>query len=74
GLATAIHAAEAGLEAVVAEPRPTPIDKACGEVERPPHCSVPARAGTLSVCRTMDWTRKPWTYASWSGNRASSYV
>ncbi|MFF3059448.1 NAD(P)/FAD-dependent oxidoreductase [Streptomyces sp. NPDC057909] len=31
GLATAIHAAEAGLEAVVAEPRPTPIDKACGE-------------------------------------------
>ncbi|MGW3600607.1 hypothetical protein, partial [Streptomyces sp. NPDC005167] len=34
----------------------------------------PARAGTLSVCRTMDWTRKPWTYASWSGNRASSYV
>lgn len=31
GLATAIHAARAGLEAVVVEPRPTPIDKACGE-------------------------------------------
>ncbi|MFF7579201.1 NAD(P)/FAD-dependent oxidoreductase [Streptomyces sp. NPDC008061] len=31
GLATAIHATEAGLEAVVVEPRPTPIDKACGE-------------------------------------------
>ncbi|MCX5192628.1 NAD(P)/FAD-dependent oxidoreductase [Streptomyces sp. NBC_00249] len=31
GLATAIHAALAGLEAVVVEPRPTPIDKACGE-------------------------------------------
>ncbi|PYC83188.1 monooxygenase [Streptomyces tateyamensis] len=31
GLATAIHAARAGLEAVVAEPRPGPIDKACGE-------------------------------------------
>jgi len=31
GLATAIHAALAGLEVVVAEPRPTPIDKACGE-------------------------------------------
>lgn len=31
GLATAIHAAQAGLEVVVAEPRPTPIDKACGE-------------------------------------------
>ncbi|MFE7241910.1 NAD(P)/FAD-dependent oxidoreductase [Streptomyces sp. NPDC057580] len=31
GLATAIHAAGSGLEAVVIEPRPTPIDKACGE-------------------------------------------
>ncbi|MCX4750383.1 NAD(P)/FAD-dependent oxidoreductase [Kitasatospora sp. NBC_01287] len=31
GLATAIHAAEAGLQAVVLEPRPAPIDKACGE-------------------------------------------
>jgi len=31
GLATAINAALAGLEVVVAEPRETPIDKACGE-------------------------------------------
>jgi flavin-dependent dehydrogenase len=31
GLATAIHAARAGLEVVVAEPRSGPIDKACGE-------------------------------------------
>lgn len=31
GLATAIHGAMAGLETVVVEPRPTPIDKACGE-------------------------------------------
>ncbi|MFI9271425.1 NAD(P)/FAD-dependent oxidoreductase [Kitasatospora sp. NPDC052896] len=31
GLATAIHAARAGLRVVVAEPRPTPVDKACGE-------------------------------------------
>lgn len=31
GLATAIHAALAGLDAVVAEPRAAPIDKACGE-------------------------------------------
>ncbi|MFF5184964.1 NAD(P)/FAD-dependent oxidoreductase [Streptomyces sp. NPDC000345] len=31
GLATAIHAARAGLEVAVAEPRPTPVDKACGE-------------------------------------------
>ncbi len=31
GLATAIHAALAGLDVVVVEPRATPIDKACGE-------------------------------------------
>lgn len=31
GLATAVHAALAGMEVVVAEPRPTPVDKACGE-------------------------------------------
>ncbi|GHB00991.1 NAD(P)/FAD-dependent oxidoreductase [Streptomyces chryseus] len=31
GLATAIHAARAGMEVVVVEPRATPVDKACGE-------------------------------------------
>ncbi len=31
GLATAIHAALAGLDVLVVEPRPGPIDKACGE-------------------------------------------
>ncbi|WP_250290278.1 NAD(P)/FAD-dependent oxidoreductase [Streptomyces atroolivaceus] len=31
GLAAAIRAAAAGLEAVVVEPRPMPVDKACGE-------------------------------------------
>ncbi len=31
GLAAAIHAARAGLRVVVAEPRPAPVDKACGE-------------------------------------------
>jgi flavin-dependent dehydrogenase len=31
GLAAAIHAALAGREAVVIEPRTTPVDKACGE-------------------------------------------
>lgn len=31
GLAAAIHAALAGLEAVVVEPRSRPVDKACGE-------------------------------------------
>ena len=36
GLATACYAAEAGLTAVVAEPRSGPIDKACGEGLMPP--------------------------------------
>lgn len=31
GLAAGVHAALAGLEAVVVEPRTTPVDKACGE-------------------------------------------
>ncbi|WP_411083420.1 NAD(P)/FAD-dependent oxidoreductase [Streptomyces sp. cmx-18-6] len=31
GLAAAIRAARAGLEAVLVEPRPAPVDKACGE-------------------------------------------
>ncbi|MET8893937.1 NAD(P)/FAD-dependent oxidoreductase [Streptomyces albogriseolus] len=31
GLATALHAARAGMDTVVAEPRPAPVDKACGE-------------------------------------------
>ncbi|WP_405147951.1 NAD(P)/FAD-dependent oxidoreductase [Sphaerisporangium sp. NBC_01403] len=31
GLATAIHATLAGMEAVVVEPRSAPVDKACGE-------------------------------------------
>ncbi|MFB8028339.1 NAD(P)/FAD-dependent oxidoreductase [Streptomyces sp. NPDC056465] len=31
GLTAAIRAAAAGLEAVVVEPRPAPVDKACGE-------------------------------------------
>ena len=31
GLATALYAARAGLRTVVLEPRPSPVDKACGE-------------------------------------------
>ncbi|UGQ12925.1 NAD(P)/FAD-dependent oxidoreductase [Yinghuangia sp. ASG 101] len=31
GLATALHAARAGFLVAVAEPRPAPVDKACGE-------------------------------------------
>jgi flavin-dependent dehydrogenase len=36
GLAAAIHAAQAGLEPIVFEPRPPPVDKACGEGLMPP--------------------------------------
>lgn len=31
GLATAVHGARAGMSVVVCEPRPGPVDKACGE-------------------------------------------
>ncbi|GAA0593115.1 NAD(P)/FAD-dependent oxidoreductase [Streptomyces crystallinus] len=31
GLATAIHAVRRGFDVMVAEPRPSPVDKACGE-------------------------------------------
>src|SRR5581483_1661760 len=31
GLATALHARRQGLSVIVAEPRDTPVDKACGE-------------------------------------------
>ena len=31
GLATALHCALSGLSVTVAEPRPGPVDKACGE-------------------------------------------
>ncbi|MEU4346088.1 NAD(P)/FAD-dependent oxidoreductase [Streptomyces sp. NPDC023838] len=31
GLAAAIHAVQCGFDVVVAEPRPAPVDKACGE-------------------------------------------
>ncbi|MEU8919269.1 MULTISPECIES: NAD(P)/FAD-dependent oxidoreductase [Streptomyces] len=40
GLATALYAARAGLDAVVAEPRQAPVDKACGEGLMP--CAVHA--------------------------------
>lgn len=46
GLATAIHAALAGMEAVVVEPRTVPVDKACGEGLMP---SGTAALGSLGV-------------------------
>lgn len=45
GLATAIHAAEAGFETVVVEPRRGPIDKACGEGLMPGAVADLARLG-----------------------------
>ncbi|MFF0311611.1 NAD(P)/FAD-dependent oxidoreductase [Streptosporangium sp. NPDC004379] len=46
GLATAIHATLAGMEAVVVEPRLAPVDKACGEGLMP---SGVAALGALGV-------------------------
>lgn len=45
GLATAIHAARAGLDVLVAEPRPGPVDKACGEGLMPAGVRELARLG-----------------------------
>ncbi|MFD8594890.1 NAD(P)/FAD-dependent oxidoreductase [Kitasatospora sp. NPDC059646] len=45
GLATAIHAAGAGLSTTVLEPRPTPVDKACGEGLMPGAVRALARLG-----------------------------
>ncbi|WP_411103994.1 NAD(P)/FAD-dependent oxidoreductase [Streptomyces sp. cmx-4-9] len=60
GLATAIHAALGGLEAVVVEPRPGPIDKACGEglmpgaVRRLRELSVPLAGQPFEGIRYVD--------------------
>ncbi|MBI5159843.1 MAG: FAD-dependent monooxygenase [Micrococcales bacterium] len=45
GLATALHLAARGLRAEVLEPRPTPIDKACGEGLMPGAVAALARLG-----------------------------
>lgn len=47
GLATAVHAARAGLEVTVIERRPGPIDKACGEGLMPHAVQRLARLGAL---------------------------
>ncbi|MFE9629817.1 NAD(P)/FAD-dependent oxidoreductase [Streptomyces sp. NPDC006463] len=60
GLATAIHGALAGMEVVVVEPRPTPIDKACGEglmpgaVRRLLELGVPATGQPFRGIRYVD--------------------
>lgn len=45
GLATALYATRRGLDVVVIEPRPAPIDKACGEGLMPPAVHALSRLG-----------------------------
>lgn len=45
GLATALHARAAGLDVAVVEPRPDPVDKACGEGLMPPAVAALSRLG-----------------------------
>ncbi|MCW2942242.1 MAG: monooxygenase FAD-binding protein [Actinomycetia bacterium] len=65
GLATAIHAALAGMEAVVVEPRSTPIDKACGEGLMPGGAAALASMGVevngrpLRGIRYLDGRHEP---------------
>ncbi|GAA3113144.1 NAD(P)/FAD-dependent oxidoreductase [Planomonospora alba] len=53
GLATAIHAARAGMEAVVVEPRPGPVDKACGEGLMPSGVAVLRSMGVEPAGRPL---------------------
>jgi flavin-dependent dehydrogenase len=53
GLATAIHAAQAGMEAVVVEPRPMPVDKACGEGLMPSGAAALRSLGVEVEGRTL---------------------
>ena len=54
GLATAIHAARAGLQVTVVEQRRGPIDKACGEGLMPHAVRRLARLGPLPAGRPFD--------------------
>ncbi|MGP3922000.1 NAD(P)/FAD-dependent oxidoreductase [Streptomyces sp. 8N616] len=63
GLAAGVHAALAGLRAVVIEPRPAPVDKACGEgimpggVEQLHALGAPAPGRELLGIRYLDGRR-----------------
>ncbi|MFD9128481.1 NAD(P)/FAD-dependent oxidoreductase [Kitasatospora sp. NPDC059571] len=57
GLATALHAALAGLETVVAEPRPGPVDKACGEGLMPAAVRELAALGVVPAGRPFTGIR-----------------
>ncbi|MEV6984814.1 NAD(P)/FAD-dependent oxidoreductase [Sphaerisporangium sp. NPDC051017] len=53
GLATAINAALAGMEAVVVEPRATPVDKACGEGLMPTGAAALSALGVRAPGRPL---------------------
>lgn len=57
GLATALLAAGQGLSAVVVEPRPDPVDKACGEGLTPGAVAALARLGVSPVGRPFHGIR-----------------
>lgn len=57
GLATALHAARAGLEVVVWEPRPEVIDKACGEGLMPGAVGALTALGVDPVGETLTGIR-----------------
>ncbi|WP_395308515.1 NAD(P)/FAD-dependent oxidoreductase [Mycobacterium sp. AMU20-3851] len=57
GLATAVHAARAGLEVVVVEHRRGPIDKACGEGLMPHSLAHLARLGVYPAGRSFHGIR-----------------
>ncbi|KIQ63839.1 monooxygenase [Kitasatospora griseola] len=67
GLATAIHAARAGLSTTVLEPRPTPVDKACGEGLMPGAVRALARLGVAVEGRPFHGIR----YLEADGSRAA---
>ncbi|NAS26133.1 monooxygenase [Herbidospora sp. NEAU-GS84] len=64
GLATACHAALAGMEAVVVEPRATPVDKACGEGLMPTGAEVLRALGV----RPEGWPLRGITYLDAGGS------
>jgi flavin-dependent dehydrogenase len=57
GLATALYADRAGLKVAVLEPRPTPIDKACGEGLMPAALQALAELGVRPAGRPLRGVR-----------------
>ena len=57
GLATALHAARAGMDVVVREPREGPIDKACGEGLMPGAVAELAALGVRPAGRDLEGIR-----------------